>query len=947
MSFNLASLIAGTSGTPTIVSVTKSPSVVSPQVKPSPQAVQKKGFTHGVNIIFNNGTYKGYHGFVYDFFPASIGLITSGKAYIEAQKYGPLVSPGQRLITDVGDSLVEQVIPSIGGEYVPIQLFKNRDDNEIRVGRVLSNDNMVVSSLMRQGKSMNEIQMIMDNKNNIFVMEVTLFDNSLRSNMSSLNIGGNEADVLADQLTKMQINSETPHPLEQLSQEVKTNHVLLDKITHPNYFGNEIDVKVVFKPNLLGPRYYLNVSNNLGDIKIYNPVKTHYLVSYTRQINFKPNMVSIEKEPLQPGQTAFQIKHEKEFIRGQNKEVKMTKAQREQQDKMFRYFGVVKSGPYSGQRLEVGGYEPAHLAVTLSSTGRKVTSHVVRKRTHTGDVIIDEYDNPVFETSQIVPNDVFYLDLLLKNGNYAQVNKILPNGKISITEKIQTNGYSKREISEDEIQQLQPGFKFNEKEVKESKQVQEEMFIAGPSDVPEELQESLEEEDEGDSQEFDYAAASPAGEEGEEGVPKASFKDTQRTSIEQRELTSQQKRLRDEITGLLKLLKVADESIDIYATIDIVDGIIKHIMRKLKAINYTTDILVTSNIKFIIVCVVLYELIKSGFDKNMNTVISILFPSYFTIKDIQAQSMNENIFLMKWDDSLTQSKIDETVVNIRKYRQSESNYPKIINEIMINADIVLQSMLGLNVNIMDRSPIQLDNLIPLGINLATGKRLKEEAEEQDLRRGREASIRMRSEYVTVYDLLNDKPLPVTEVKIIWANIYQPILEKFEHEVQKKADTQNDLKSEYIYIKNNLFRAPFAIRDDPMKASVRKAFEGIYKTLLSTIIKQNLKIEKGKKRQRDEQETVRVNRSRIESTQPLEEEDEDTQPQHTKAYLREQAKRETQRSLMKATMSANRTAYMMKKQRKQEPTIDKSKDNEDLIKTVRNNEPWWNQMDTTE
>jgi len=197
--------------------------------------------------------------------------------------------------------------------------------------------------------------------------------------------------------------------------------------------------------------------------------------------------------------------------------------------------------------------------------------------------------------------------------------------------------------------------------------------------------------------------------------------------------------------------------------------------------------------------------------------------------------------------------------------------------------------------------------------------------------------------------LNDKPLPAIEVKIIWTNIYQAILEKFQTEVQKKADNQGDLRADYLYIKNNLFRAPFAIRDDPMKASVRKAFEGIYKTLLSTIIKQNLKMEKGKKRQRDEQETIRVNRSKLYSAQ-LEDEDEDIQPQHTKAYLREQTKRETQRSLMKATRSANRTAYMMKKQRKEEPTTEEDKEDkeaEDLIKQVRNNEPWWNQMDTTE
>jgi len=238
-SFNLASLIAGTSGTPNVSKPTQAQ--VQSKVKPSGEA-KKKSFTHGVNVIFNHGTYKGYHGFVSDFFPASLSLMTSGRAFIDAQKYGPLVNPGTSLITDVGNSLVEQVLPATGGEYVPIQLFKNREDNELRVGRVVSNENMIMRSLMSQGKGMQEIQMMMDNPNNNFVIELTLFDSSLISNMSGLNISGNAADILADQLTKMQINAETPAPLEQLSQEVKTNSSLLDKIVHPEYFGDEIQV---------------------------------------------------------------------------------------------------------------------------------------------------------------------------------------------------------------------------------------------------------------------------------------------------------------------------------------------------------------------------------------------------------------------------------------------------------------------------------------------------------------------------------------------------------------------------------------------------------------------------------------------------------------------------------------------------------------------------------
>jgi hypothetical protein len=228
----------------------------------------------------------------------------------------------------------------------------------------------------------------------------------------------------------------------------------------------------------------------------------------------------------------------------------------------------------------------------------------------------------------------------------------------------------------------------------------------------------------------------------------------------------------------------------------------------------------------------------------------------------------------------------------------------------------------------------------------TGRRYKEEKDEAELVKSRQASIRMRSQMVTVEDLVNNKPLPSTEVSIIWSQVTKPILEKFKQEVQKKADTQaENLKQDYLYIRDNMERAPFAIRDDPMKASVRKAFEGIYKTLVATLIKQKLSVEKGKKRVREEQEQVRTKRDEINAKRPKE--DEDMIFHHTSGYLKEQRKRETERAIARATKSANRTAYMMKKQGPSTSTETEEKEAEDLINKVKNDQPWWSQMDTSE
>ena len=948
MSFNLASLIAGT---PSISKPQVSQVLKSQDVKPSGKA-QKKSFTHGVNVIFMQGTYKGYHAYVTDFFPASINLLSSGKAYIQADKYGPIVRPGTSLITEVGDSLVEQVIPSTGGEHVPIQLFKTRSDNQLRVGRVITNENFIMRSLMKQGKGINEIQMMMENSNNHFVMELSLFDISLISNMTSLNIAGDEADVIAEQLTKMQINAETPAPLEQLSQEVKTNHSLLDRIIHPEYFESEIEIKVVFKRDLVGPQYYLNVSSNLGDIKIYNPTKTQYLVSYKKPVEFRLNAVTIEKEPLPMGETAFQVKHEKEVTFGKKKEVKMTTQQIQETGKHFRFFGVVKSGPYAGQRLEVVNYTPAHLEVILSSTGRKISSHVVRRTTEDGSYIIDEYNNPVFVSSSILPSHVFYMDVLLKNGNYAQVNKLLQNDSIMVIEK-DNHTYKKSEITKNDIKALEPGFKFNEKEVSiEEVKPQEELLITGPStEQGEDMeQEVYDDEQDGESQEVDYAAYSPVEEITEE-QPKASFKDMQRVTLEERKLTEEEKSLKTSILNILKALKMHEESIDVYAMVDNIKSLIKIIQNKLRKINYTYDLSATNDVKFIYVCVILYELIKSGFSKNLNEVVSLLFPQYFSIKDITADAMNESIFFKEWSDDLSQESINESVNRIREYRSNEKDYPKIIKEIIINADKILQGLLNIHINIVDRAAFNLEDLKPVGVNPLTGRRYKEEQEEAQLTKSRQASIRMRSQMVTAEDLVNNNPLPSTEVPIIWSQINKNVIEKFKQEVQKKADNQGEnLKQDYLYIRDNLERAPFAIRDDPMKASVRKAFEGIYKTLLATIVKQNLTLEKGKKRAREEQEQVRTKREEIYSKKPKQDEDdEDIEPHHTSKYLKEQRKRETERSIARATRSANRSAYMTKKQTPSASNDNEEKDAEDLINKVKSDQPWWSQgqMDTSE
>ena len=844
-SLNLAELIMGD----------KNVQVKEKTTKP----IKKKNFTHGINVIFTTGVYKGYHGTVVDFYPASVVLTMASKAYVESDKYGPIVSTGSSIMTDVGESVVEQVIPSVSGKYVPIQLFK-KQDNQIRVGVVILDENIIMRSLMSAGKSIEEISKIMDNKNNMFISELVL---SSSLSMSDLNIN-DDVDVLIEKLTSMQIKNEKPSILEELSEEIKVNESLLNKIQKIQN-KEDVEVRVIFKKEMIGPQYYLNISDRLGDIKMYNPNKNQYLVSYKKMLPFNPKMITIEND------VAF-----------------------------------VKYGPYKGQRLDIMSYKEASLAIILSSNGNRITSHVVKK----GDMV-DELNNPVFEERAIYPSDVFYIDILLNNDNYAQVNKIVDDDVINITEMGLNKKYTKRDISLSEIKEMQPGFRFG-------KVSELQVSIPDISDVElDNIEEVYDDEVDSESQEMDYAMSPVEGEGEGEGEQKISFKDIERTEVERRELTRVEQGIKDEVLNILKLLKIGEDNIDIYKIVDTINSLLKLIKNKLKEINYKTDLMVTSNIKFILVCVVLYELIRvTGFEKSLDAVLGMLFPSYFTIRDIQANRMNDNIFLMQWSEYSNKEKIDESIKKIKKHMK-EKDYIKIIKELILSADNVLQGLLGLRINIIKRDIVPMEDLISLGINPVTGKKYSEERAEKIIEKSREGFMKFREQMVTVDDLINDKPLPTKEVEIIWSSINMPIIRKFEDEIQRKADSQEELRDDYLYIKDNLVRAPFALRDDSMRPSVKTAFNLMYKKLLKAIIKQTEKIEVGKKRKREEEEQVRLNRELFYTKDFNEEDEEEFQPKHTGSYLKEQRRRDIEKQLTKAMRATNINASIMKKKSKED------------------------------
>jgi hypothetical protein len=95
-------------------------------------------------------------------------------------------------------------------------------------------------------------------------------------------------------------------------------------------------------------------------------------------------------------------------------------------------------------------------------------------------------------------------------------------------------------------------------------------------------------------------------------------------------------------------------------------------------------------------------------------------------------------------------------------------------------------------------------------------------------------VKLQNHFITIKDLINNN-IPTKEVKIIWGDgVYLNLLEHVKQMVHEKYNQTQ--KADYLYIKNNLYRAPFAIRDDNLTPNVKKIFTHIYTHSLLTPLK---------------------------------------------------------------------------------------------------------------
>lgn len=849
--FNLAALISGSQN----------------QQKNQQKKQQKnKSYTHGSNIIFTKGIHKGKHGFVSNFFPATYELTTTGFGFVDVEKYGPIQPIGTELVTDFGKSKIERiVIGSKNHSNVNIVLYKEDESEVLKLGILLDK--------------------IYD-EHNVSIMKLnTDKDDEFTMSMSNLNLNEKNSSLsdIIEKMNQMHIKDNSKiapiQLVEKLSEKVKGgDEKLLDimknyKIIYKNMPENLLseilkdfpEIVKMPKKAIISNYYMFFDKEHLGHFTDYNPIKNQYYISYTQVITFKPSMIEIQDD--------------KRFVK-------------------------VKKGLYSKQIFKIKSYNEAYLSIILASDGVKVNQNNVRIQ-----------DKAQYKTRHIYQSDVFYIDITLNNGNKAQVVKLLEDDKISIIEKI--NGkYEPKTIYKSEISSYEPGFSFTEdinKADDKDIDMAVDMIDVDIIDVNMDDVVDMDDVDDDNEKELDYATEEVKDvQEDQEVEQKVSFKDTQRSSYEQIQLTTQQKQYKTQIEKILKTLSLSDDSINIYETINYIVQIIPVITRESESQN---DINVTSDINFIHVCFVLYALIRQGYCQSLDTIISKLFPKYLTIKDINASSISNTIFLKQWNilDENIVKQSNDSILDSRKNK----NYKSIVKILLTNCDKVLQNMLNYHYNIDCKMYVDEIMYKPLGINPITQRRIKDEKDEEAL-----SSITSATKPIDIISLI-EGPLPENEIVILWGD-YINILNSYRQVLQ---DKYNKSKNQgYLYIKDNLHRAPFALKNN-MPMPIAQMFKVTFENLSKSIKELSKKVKVVKQNKRKHEENVSEYRNKITKTNDLfeESESEDELPilqSNNRAYERQKKIRDMGNAI-KTTSKFNWTKYNKEKEAEEKRKAEES------------------------
>ena len=666
---------------------------------------KKSKFIHGKEVFLIRGEYKGYSGFVYEYFGSKMNVMIDDFGYVLASVYGDC-KHGEKIKTQFGESVIVSKVDSM---YKVNIISKNEEVTKdislprccfVRLVSFVEGKIKKFAQFMKSEDGSYELVMLnLDYKNH--------YDNDdILKILSDALVSGKYRDIFGEIITK------------EISQCGREYYMVCESPKNKNdedYFG----------------RY--------GDLVCEIPEQ--YLVVYKSIVKVNDNVADVDEK------------------------------------RVFFQRGVYKNK--TGELLDI---ESAYLNVQINAIGKLVTEHSVKLESG-------------FGVRKIVPEDVFYCDIELKDGSYFQVEECYEDKFVGRKRGSNVT----MTILNDNIEKFMPGFTINMVsstilEMEEEIDVKN-MFVMDTIEESEET-DDIDEDDVdnyGDDNDNEKDVQYENGNEYEntEVEMKASFKDTERSFVVQRIFTKDEK---EYLKIIEKCASVIGEVSNVFTLLDCVNDAVKTMKMELAKIDVfdwkNTDV------KYIIACLVVYDLVNNGYSMSVydfKKIVEKLYETGYITKNSISNSafirsdIGGDVKLKKTCWNCIQMSNDSKVFVKRLYK--ESKYLDIVKIIMENCNIVLQNLFGKVAFGCEDSKIEL-------IQVSKPHTVHE----------------YPKYFLTTQDIMDDVMVD-TARKIMWGPKSKTLINIWKQSLNKKLEEElnTDLKQIYRFVIENLDNAPFALR----------------------------------------------------------------------------------------------------------------------------------------
>lgn len=434
---------------------------------------------------------------------------------------------------------------------------------------------------------------------------------------------------------------------------------------------------------------------------------------------------------------------------------------------------LFRRGCYKNKAGILKNVNGSNFVIELDANGKKVSSHLVKNQ--------DGYN-----ISTINPEDLFFKDIELSSERYFQVLYCTDNGFFGVEQT--TNNFVEREIVNLDIKRMMPGFSI----VSDTKT----MYYKN-NDGEFEMDTIMEDVSKGDEDEEDVQEGT-YNDEGDRDIVyesevemKQTFKDSDRLEFVHRILTKEDKSVMKLIEKCLVSLGVPTDSIKIYEVLEKTNSSIEKMKLELKKLAVNTW--KTTDVKYMIACLVIYEIIRSGYNfskGNFENFITKLYDTSFFKKSDISESIFVNVEKgeYKGECCFDWIKMDDIKkVEMKRYYKSGKTI-EIVKMMIDNCNIILQKWFG---------PVILACLNDKDEIFPVSRKVKE----------------ISKRFLTMRDVL-DGNIIESAVRIIWSPSSLKMIKFLKDILTKKceAEPNGNLKIVYNFIIDNFERAPFVLSE---------------------------------------------------------------------------------------------------------------------------------------